>query len=139
MLIGEYDHSIDEKGRINFPSKLREELGPEFIITKGLDECLYVYSLEEWAKLEAQINSQPNAKARGLRRFFFASAAAAAPDKQGRVLIAQKLREYAGLKENVTIVGVSNHAEIWDRARWAESSLDLPSEAIVSVMDELGF
>jgi MraZ protein len=95
MLIGEYDHSIDEKGRINFPSKLREELGPEFIITKGLDECLYVYSLEEWAKLEAQINSQPNAKARGLRRFFFASAAAAPPDKQAAFSLRQKLREYA--------------------------------------------
>jgi MraZ protein len=139
MLIGEYDHSIDEKGRINFPSKLREELGAEFIITKGLDECLYVYRLKEWANLEAQINGQPNAKARGLRRFFFASAAAVTPDKQGRVLIPQKLREYAGLREDVTIVGVSNHAEIWDRERWAASSLDLTSEAIVSVMDELGF
>ena len=139
MLIGEYQHSIDAKGRINFPAKLREELGAQFVITKGLDNCLFVYRMEEWRTLEEKTRSLPTSKARQIQRFLFAGAALAEPDKQGRVLIPQKLREYAGLGEDVTVVGVSTRAEIWDTARWNELNGGLTSESVAEAMDELGF
>lgn len=139
MLIGEYNHSIDGKGRLNFPSKLRDALGADFIITKGLDNCLFVYRLAEWAELEERTRQLPTSKARNIQRFLFAGAVAVTPDKQGRVLVPQHLRDYAGLAEEVTIVGVSSRAEIWDRARWAKSNEALTSDSIAEAMDELGF
>ena len=139
MLIGEYQHSIDSKGRINFPAKLREELGAQFVITKGLDNCLFVYRMEEWRTLEEKTRSLPTSRARQIQRFLFAGAALAEPDKQGRVLIPQKLREYAGLGEDVTVVGVSTRAEIWDTARWNALNGELTSESVAEAMDELGF
>ena len=121
MLTGQYTHSIDAKGRVNFPAKLREELGERFIITRGLDNCLFVYSVDEWDQL------------------FFAGAAEAEPDKQGRVLLPAHLREYAGLDRDVTIAGVSNRAEIWDSERWEKQNEQLTAESIATAMDELGF
>ena len=100
MLIGEYQHSLDTKGRVNFPAKLREDLGESFILSKGLgDECLFVYSEEEWNKLTEKLNSLPLSKARALQRFLFAGATQVQPDKQGRILIPQNLRDYAGLQK----------------------------------------
>ena len=110
MLIGEYQHTLDPKGRVNFPARLRESLGSTFIITKGLDNCLYVYSMEEWKVLEDKIRALPMSKSRNLQRFFFAGAAEAEPDKQGRVLIPAHLREYAGLTKDVTVIGASVRA-----------------------------
>ena len=89
MLIGEYRHSLDPKGRVNFPAKLREDLGDSFIICKGLDNCLYVYRMSEWDKLVEKTSALPSSKARTIQRFFFASAVCCEPDKQGRVLIPQ--------------------------------------------------
>ena len=139
MLTGQYTHSIDAKGRVNFPAKLREELGERFIITRGLDNCLFVYSVDEWDQLAAKLHELPISKSAPLNRFFFAGAAEAEPDKQGRVLLPAHLREYAGLDRDVTIAGVSNRAEIWDTARWEAQNELLTSEAIAGAMDDLGF
>ncbi|MBC3939402.1 MULTISPECIES: division/cell wall cluster transcriptional repressor MraZ [Anaerotruncus] len=139
MLTGQYTHSIDAKGRVNFPAKLREELGERFIITRGLDNCLFVYSVDEWDQLAAKLHELPISKSAPLNRFFFAGAAEAEPDKQGRVLLPAHLREYAGLDRDVTIAGVSNRAEIWDSERWEKQNEQLTAESIATAMDELGF
>ena len=137
MLIGQYEHSIDQKGRLNFPARLRESLGQAFIITKGLDECLAVYSFADWKHLEDKINRQPLSKARHLQRFFFASAVEVEPDKQGRIVIPGHLREYAHLDKDVIITGASERAEIWDKARWEEATADLTSEMMAEAIDQL--
>ncbi len=139
MLIGEFTPTIDTKGRLNFPSKLRDDLGGRFIITKGLDNCLFVYPMDEWQKLEEKIRALPLSKARTLQRFLFASACEAQIDSQGRVLIPQNLREYASLTKDVTVIGASVRAEIWDREKWQRSGEELTSESIEEAMDELGF
>ena len=139
MLIGEYQHTLDPKGRVNFPARLRESLGSTFIITKGLDNCLYVYSMEEWKVLEDKIRALPMSKSRNLQRFFFAGAAEAEPDKQGRVLIPAHLREYAVLTKYLTVIGASVRAEIWDSERYQSSCEELTSDSIAESMDELGF
>ena len=139
MLTGQYTHSIDAKGRVNFPAKLREELGERFIITRGLDNCLFVYSVDEWDQLAAKLHELPISKSAPLNRFFCAGAAEAEPDKQGRVLLPAHLREYAGLDRDVTIAGVSNRAEIWDSERWEKQNEQLTAESIATAMDELGF
>lgn len=139
MLIGEYQHSLDAKGRISFPSKLRESLGASFVVTKGLDNCLFVYRLEDWKELEEKTAQLPTSKARQIQRFLFAGAALVEPDKQGRVLLPQKLREHANLGDDVTIIGVSTRVEIWDTERWNALNEELTSESIADAMDELGF
>ena len=139
MLTGQYTHSIDAKGRVNFPAKLREELGERFMITRGLDNCLLVYSVDEWDQLAAKLHELPISKSAPLNRFFFAGAAEAEPDKQGRVLLPAHLREYAGLDRDVTIAGVSNRAEIWDSERWEKQNEQLTAQSIATAMDELGF
>ncbi len=139
MLIGEYAHSLDPKGRVNFPAKLRDGLGAKFILTKGLDGCLFAYSEEEWKVLEDKIRALPMSKARNLQRFLFAGAVDVVPDKQGRVLIPANLREYAGLDKEVMIIGASVRAEIWDKQRWDDSCNELTPEMVAQAMDELGF
>lgn len=139
MLIGEYAHTIDQKGRIHFPARLRDDLGESFVVTRGLDNCLNVYSLEEWKGLEESIRTLPRSKRRDLERFFFAGAVEAQADKQGRIVIPNTLREYAHLEKNVIIVGVSDHAEIWNQTSWEEAFSGLSSHSIADVMDELGF
>ena len=139
MLIGEYSHNIDAKGRLNFPAKLREDLGQRFIVTKGLDDCLFVYSLEEWERLEQKIKELPMSKACTIQRYLFSGAWEVEPDKQGRILIPANLREFAGLEKDVLVIGASNRAEIWNRSRWENACGDLNSDAIAQAMDELGF
>ena len=136
---GEFQHNIDAKGRLFIPAKFREELGKMFIITKGLDGCLFVYSASAWEVLEDNINQLPLSKSRNLQRFFFSSAADCVPDAQGRVLIPQNLREYAALQKEVTIIGVSGRVEIWNTARWKAINEELTPESIAEVMEELGF
>ena len=139
MLIGEYTHALDLKGRVNFPAKLREELGDCFYITKGLDNCLFVYGEEEWAALAAQIKKMPYAQSKGLKHFFFGSAGSAEPDKQGRIVIPQSLREHAELDKEVVIVGAMDHAEIWDKQRWQDHIDSISSDSIEAIMDEINF
>jgi len=122
VLIGEYEHSIDAKGRLSMPAKLKSEIGDKFVVTKGLEGCLFVYSLAEWQNFEEKLKSFPltNKNARTLTRFFLAGATECEIDKQGRFLIASNLREYAGLQKEVVIIGVLGRLEIWDKAKWLE-------------------
>lgn len=122
MLLGEYEHSIDTKGRIAMPAKLREGLGVKFIITKGLDGCLFVYSMDEWQRVEQKLASLPMSRktARDFTRFLFGGACEAECDKQGRVLLPANLRRYAALERDVVIVGVGSRAEIWDAVKWQQ-------------------
>lgn len=122
MLLGEYEHSIDTKGRIAMPAKLREGLGGKFIITKGLDGCLFVYAMDEWQRVEEKLASLPMSRktARDFTRFLFGGACEGECDKQGRVLLPANLRRYAGLERDAVIVGVGSRAEIWDAAKWQQ-------------------
>src|SRR5699024_6841163 len=137
MLRGEYQHNIDPKGRVIVPSKFREDLGERFYVTKGLDGCLFVLSPTEWDKLQEKIMAMPISKARSLQRFFFSGAAEMEPDKQGRILLPQHLREYAGLTKDVAFVGASRRAELWDAARWRAFNAELTEDKIAEAMDEL--
>ncbi|MFA8437596.1 division/cell wall cluster transcriptional repressor MraZ [Pueribacillus sp. YX66] len=120
MFMGEYEHNIDEKGRMIVPAKFRDELGSTFVLTRGLDQCIFGYPLEEWKVLENKLKSLPFTKkdARAFTRFFFSGATECQLDKQGRVNIAPTLRKYAQLEKECTIIGVSNRIEIWSTALW---------------------
>ncbi len=124
MFMGEFSHSIDQKGRLIVPVKLREGLGDKFIITRGLDVCLFAYPLEEWAVMEQKLKSLPitRADARAFMRLFFSGAIEVEKDKQGRILIAQNLREYAQLEHEAVVIGVSNRVEIWSEKLWNKYS-----------------
>ena len=136
-MIGEYQHNIDPKGRVIVPAKFREDLGELFYVTKGLDGCLFVLSPGEWQRLQEKIMAMPISKARGLQRFFFSGAAEVEPDKQGRVLIPQQLRDYAQITRDVTVIGASTRAEIWDSARWTAFNSTLTEDSIAEAMDLL--
>ena len=138
-LMGTFSHNIDAKGRMNFPTKLRESLGDSFIVTRGLDGCLFVYSQYEWSALEDKIRSMPLSKGKNIQRFFFSNAAEVEADKQGRILIPAHLREYAGLTKDVMVIGAVNRAEIWDKAKWDELNSSFSEEMLTEAMDELGF
>ena len=116
---GEFKSTLDAKGRMNFPVKLREELGKSFVISKTIGEhCIKVYSREDWDSLVESIRQMPQVKTAGIQRFLFGSAFEVEPDKQGRVLIPAPLREYAGLQTDIVIVGLEGRAEIWDKQKW---------------------
>lgn len=138
MLIGQYQHNIDQKGRVSVPAKFREDLGVVFYVTKGLDGCLFVLSSEEWKLLREKIQVMPISKSRSLQRFFFSGATEVTTDKQGRILLPQHLREYAQLRKDVTFIGTSSRAEIWDTEKWQRISGELAEENIIAAMDELG-
>ena len=115
MFIGEYEHSVDAKGRVIMPAKLREDIGEKFIVTKGLDGCLFAYSYEEWTNFEGKLKTLPltNKNARDFVRFFLSGAVECEFDKQGRINLVNSLIEYAGLKKECTIIGVNDRLEIW--------------------------
>ena len=132
---GEYLHSVDTKGRMIFPAKLREELGEGFVIFKGLDGCICVYSKEDWDAFEKKIAGLPVAKARKLQRFYSANYPCE-PDGQGRILIPQSLREYAGNQKDDVDAGIQRRAEIWDVERWRAYNEELTSDEIAELMQE---
>ncbi|WFA09624.1 division/cell wall cluster transcriptional repressor MraZ [Tissierella sp. Yu-01] len=142
MFIGEHQHSIDDKGRLIIPSKFREDLGYEFIITKGLDNCLFVYPKKEWQVVEEKLKSLPltNRDARAFIRFFFSGATECALDKQGRVLVPANLREHSSLEKDAVIIGVSTRLEIWSKEEWDRYNSDdnLSYDSIAEKMAELG-
>lgn len=140
MFMGEYSHSIDAKGRLIMPAKYREQLGSEFVVTKGLDGCLFVYPQEEWQSIETKFREVPltTKDARKFSRFFFAGAAACEIDKQGRILLPSVLREFAGLEKDVVLVGVLNRIEIWDKAKWEETNGYDDMDEIAEHMADLG-
>ena len=143
MFMGEYSHTIDAKGRIIVPAKFRESLGDNFVVTKGLDNCLFVYTSEDWRKFEEKLRTLPltNKDARKFTRFFLAGAAEMEIDKQGRILIPSVLREFAALEKDVVLVGVGSRIEICDKARWNESIsiYDDDMEEVAENMESLGF
>ncbi len=142
MFIGEYEHNVDAKGRIIMPAKLREDIGEKFIITKGLDGCLFAYSQAEWANFEEKLKALPLAQknARNFVRFFLSGAVECEIDKQGRFLIPANLREHALLDKEVVIIGVGTRLEIWNRETWKTYSSDenISADEIAENMTMLG-
>lgn len=141
MFIGEYQHSIDNKNRMKVPAKLKEGLSNVFIMTKGLDGCLYAYPVDEWKKLEEKLKSLPitNKDARAFVRFIFSGAAEIEIDKQGRALIPQNLIEYASIVKDIVSIGVSTRVEIWSREKWNEyNEKNIDYDKIAEKMSELG-
>ena len=140
MLIGEYHHNIDEKGRLIIPAKFREEIGNSFVVTKGLDGCLFVYSLVEWEKIVNKLKTLPFTKkdVRTFSRFFLTSATVCSFDRQGRINLMNSLTLYAGLKKECAIIGVNDRLEIWDLDKFnnlmkeKERELDEISENLFS-------
>ena len=140
MFMGEYNHTIDAKGRMIVPSKFREQLGNEFVVTKGLDGCLFVYPNEEWHNIEEKFRTVPltTKDARKFSRFFFAGAATCELDKQGRILIPPVLREFADLQKDVVSVGVLNRIEIWSKEKWSENCNYDDMDSIAESMQDMG-
>lgn len=118
-MTGLYQHSVDAKGRLFIPARLREELGEVFYVCRGQDGCLSVFSDESWQRLLDSLKNRPYSEIKRLRGFF-ASTDKCTPDAQGRILISQGLRAYAGLEKDAVVIGVANRAEIWSAERWAE-------------------
>lgn len=139
MFMGTYDHSIDTKGRVIVPAKFREALGDSFVVTLGLDGCLFVYPNEEWEEFVNELKGLPGSKeARKLQRYFMAGAAPCDVDRQGRVLIPSNLREKAGLEKDIVFVGVMSKIEIWSRKRWDENDDFENVDDIAEHMSEFG-
>lgn len=141
MLIGEYNHTVDTKGRVSVPAKFRNELGDLFVMCKALDKCLWVYPLEKWEKVSSQIQSLPMSKnATRFSRLILGSASECSPDKQGRINIPMSLRQYANINKDVTIVGLSSKIEIWDSELWDKFNEEECSDMaeVAEAMGELG-
>ena len=142
MLIGEYEHSLDVKGRLILPAKIREDMGDKFIVTKGLDGCLFGFSQNEWTNFEEKLKTLPltNKNARDFVRFFLSGATECEIDKQGRFLIAGNLREYASLEKDAIIIGVGTRIEIWNREKWKSYNSDetISADEIAENMTMLG-
>ncbi|CUH92360.1 division/cell wall cluster transcriptional repressor MraZ [Herbinix luporum] len=139
MFMGEYIHTVDAKGRVIIPSKFREDLGEEFVITLGLDGCLFAYPNSEWQIFVEKLKTLPGTKdARQLQRYFMAGAAACQADKQGRILIPAKLREKAALDKDIVFVGVLNKIEIWNKERWDQNNTYDDVDDIAEHMSQYG-
>ena len=140
MLIGEYACSMDIKGRLNFPAKLREDLGERFIISKGLgDHCLCVYPMEEWKRKQDKLRALPAVQAAELQRYLFSSAWEAEPDKQGRIVIPQNLRDFLGAEKEMMVIGSDNRCEIWSKQEWDRTREEMSPEFIKQLVQTVGF
>ncbi len=141
MFIGEYKHSLDEKSRVIVPSKYREKLGELFVLTKGLDGCLFIYPYSEWTAFEQKLKQLPltNTNARKFSRFFLAGAIECNTDKQGRILIPNNLRVYSEIEKDIVFIGMGNRIEIWSSHKWDEyNDEEFDANAIAMQMEELG-
>lgn len=139
MMLGEFKSTLDPKGRMNFPVKLREELGSSFVISKTIDKkCIKVYSRKDWEDLIKSMSEMPQAKTAQIQRFLIGGACEIEPDKQGRALIPAPLREYAGLKTDIVIAGLGGRAEIWDKESWDEYNNSLDMDELLTVAVEMG-
>lgn len=139
MLMGEYQHNMDAKGRVTIPSKFREDLGEKFYVCKGLDGCLFVLSAEQWESFTGKLAAMPVSQGRPIQRFFFSGASEVEPDKQGRILLPPNLREHAGLEKDVTVIGSAVRAEIWDTEKWKAYQDAQTEESIEEAMSLLEF
>lgn len=143
MFLGEFEHSIDDKGRLTIPAKFRDELESGIIVTRGFDGCLWAYPRAEWERITDKIREEipsTTPAGRNFARFFFSNAFDSIPDRQGRVLIPQNLRTYADILNETIIIGVMNRVEIWNPQRWAEvfSKVEEDPETIANQLHELG-
>lgn len=139
MFMGEYSHTIDEKGRLIIPSRFRELLGEKFVLTRGLDGCLSIYPMDSWETFENKLKALPltNKNARTFSRFFVSGATLCEFDKQGRILVPQTLREFAGLMKDVVVTGSLDRIEIWSKEKWSENcnydDMDMIAEGMQSM------
>ncbi len=142
MLIGEYKHTLDPKKRLSLPSKWRKELGKKLVITRGLDNCLFVYPLKEWQRISEKISQLPlgQADTRGFNRFFLSGAVEAEVDSVGRILVPDFLKEFAKLDSKVVLAGIHDRVEIWDEKKWDEYTRRIESEAdaLAEKLGEIG-
>jgi MraZ protein len=142
VLLGEYEHSVDVKGRVAVPAKFRPQVETGLVITRGFERCLFAYPMEEWQALSQRVSSlsMGQVEARQLRRLLFASAFDTELDKQGRILLPAPLREYAGIGETAVVAGMNTYFEIWSQEAWAAEQADLADEAetIATTMASLG-
>lgn len=140
MFMGEYNHTLDAKGRLIVPAKFREILGEEFVVTKGMDGCLFVFANSEWEAFAEKLHDLPmiNKEARQFTRFFLAGADSVQTDKTGRILIPSNLRDYAGITKDAVLVGVGSRVEIWSKERWEGTVSFEDMDDIAKHMIELG-
>ena len=140
MFMGEYNHTIDAKGRLIILSKFREALGNEFVLTKGLDGCLFVFPMKEWEAFEEKLRSLPliDKNARKFSRFFLAGASTCELDKQGRILVPGTLREFAQMDKEVVLTGMLDRIEVWSKEQWLENNAYDDMDDIAQSMQELG-
>ena len=138
MLMGEFQHNIDAKGRIIIPAKLREDLGAKFVITRGLDGCVFGYPLDNWEKIQEKLKQLPLAKkeARAFTRFFYSAAAEVEIDKQGRINVPSTLVDYANLEKECLVLGVSDRIEIWSKTRWESVSSEI-EESLEEIAEDM--
>lgn len=142
MFMGEYNHTVDPKGRLIIPSKFREALGDRFVVTKGMDGCLFVYDNTEWSAFEEKLKAMPISKkdSRMFVRHFLSGAIEVEVDKQGRILLPAKLREFAQITKDAVLVGAAGHIEIWSEERWTSLQEEAESmEEIADRLEDLGF
>ena len=140
MFMGEYNHIIDAKGRLIIPARFRELLGEEFILTKGLDGCLSIYPMDAWEAFETKLRALPltNKNARTFTRFFVAGATNCELDRQGRILVPQTLREFAGLEKEVVLTGNLDRIGIWSKEKWSENCNYDDMDSIAESMQDMG-
>lgn len=142
MFLGEFEHNIDSKGRLTIPAKFKDQLAGGLVVTRGLDGCLWIYSREEWQKVAEKIAklSMTNTEARRFTRFMFSSASESIPDRNGRVIIPQKLLQHASIEREVVVAGVMNKIEIWNPAGWQEEQTKMTEdpESLAAQLADLG-
>lgn len=142
MLIGEYKHTLDPKKRLSLPSKWRKELGKRLIVTRGLDNCLFVYPLKEWQRISEKISQLPlgQADTRGFNRFFLSGAVEAEVDSVGRILVPDFLKDFAKLDSRVVLAGIHDRVEIWDEKQWTayKQRIELQADALAEKLGEVG-
>jgi MraZ protein len=142
MFIGEYEHTLDEKARVSLPKSFRAALGKKMVMTRGLDNCLFVYSRADWEKVSAKLAQLSFAQAdtRGFNRFILSGAAEVETDSAGRVLIPEHQREFAGLKKTIIFAGVSDRVEVWDAMRWKayKAKIEKQADALAEKLGEIG-
>ena len=139
MLMGKFTHNLDAKNRLFIPAKHRDQLGETFVITRNIDKCLSVFSMEEWEKYTDKLEQLPSTQAREIARFIYSNATDVQPDSQGRVLIPAELLAYAGIEKGAVVVGCGRHAEIWAEESWNEKNNSESEESLTELMIRLGF
>ncbi len=139
MLTGTYTNQLDDKGRLNFPAKMRAEMGETFVITRWLDGCIVAFPAGKWDKISEMLAELPMVKSREVRRFLMAKAEEVATDKQGRILIPATLREHAGIEKETVVLGVGTHAEIWSKSSYEKMCESIDTEKLEEIMEGLDF